>query len=126
MTGFAIRAGAVVTGFATLAAIGAPQTPQTPPQEQPPIFRGGANIVRVDVTVTNRHGEPATDLTRDDFVVTEDGAPQTIDSFELVRVSGEPTDDRSLEIHSTSQVGDRSGPRRRAAVSDLLGRISHR
>ena len=61
-------------------------------------------MVRVDVTVTNRHGEPITDLTRDDFFVTEDGAPQTIDSFELVRLSGEPTDDRSLEIHSTSQV----------------------
>jgi len=104
VTGFAIRAGAVVTGFAALAAIGAPQTPQTPPQQQPPIFRGGANIVRVDVTVTSRRGEPATDLTREDFAVTEDGAPQTIDSFELVHVSGEPTDDRSLEIHTTSQA----------------------
>src|SRR4029079_19422898 len=36
--------------------------------------------------------------------VTEDDAPQTIDSFELVHVTGEPTDDRSLEIHSASQV----------------------
>lgn len=105
MAGVAIRVGAVGLGFVALTAIGASQTPQqTPPQQQPPVFRGGANVVRVDVTVTNRRGEPATDLTRDDFSVTEDGAPQTIDSFELVHVTGQPTDDRSLEIHTTSQA----------------------
>ena len=123
MTGFALRAGAAAVGFATLAALGpfdsrifgrnsatrslaagASAVALQDRQEQRPIFRGGANVVRVDVTVTNRRGEPATDLTRDDFFVTEDGAPQTIDSFELVHVTGEPTDDRSLEIHSASQV----------------------
>ena len=123
MIGFALRAGAAAVGFATLAALGpfdsrifgrnsATRSLAAGPsavalqdrQEQRPIFRGGANVVRVDVTVTNRRGEPATDLTRDDFFVTEDGAPQTIDSFELVHVTGEPTDDRSLEIHSASQV----------------------
>jgi VWFA-related protein len=105
LTGFAIRATAVGLGIVALTALGSfPAAQQTPPQQQPPVFRGGANIVRVDVTVTNRRGEPATDLTRDDFFVTEDGAPQAIDSFELVRVTGQPTDDRSLEIHSTSQV----------------------
>jgi len=103
--GFAIRTGAVGVGFVALTAIGSPQTAQQAPQQQPPpIFRGGANIVRVDVTVTNRRGEPATGLTRDDFVVTEDGVPQTIDSFELVHATGEPTDDRLLEIYTTSQA----------------------
>jgi VWFA-related protein len=88
-----------------MTALGASQAAQQQaPQQQPPVFRGGANIVRVDVTVTNRRGEPATDLTKEDFFVTEDGAPQPIDSFDLVRATGEPTDDRSLEIHSTSQV----------------------
>jgi VWFA-related protein len=60
--------------------------------------------VRVDVTVTDHRGEPATGLTKDDFVVSEDGAPQTVESCELVHVTGEPTDDRSLEIHTTSQA----------------------
>ena len=105
VTRLAIRACAVgigiVAGTALVPLTGALQAPQ---QRQPPIFRAGANMVRVDVTVTNRHGEPVTDLTRDDFLVTEDGTPRTIDSFELVRLSGEPTDDRSLEIHSTNQV----------------------
>jgi VWFA-related protein len=103
VSGFTIRAGVVGIGFVALTAIGFSQTPGQAPQ-QPPVFRGGANVVRVDVTVTNGRGETVTDLTRDDFFVTEDGAPQTIDAFELVRVTGEPTDDRSLEIHSTSQA----------------------
>src|SRR5262249_49133581 len=109
---FAIRAAMVGLGLVALTTIGSPQTPQqaAPPQQsqqqqqQPPVFRGGANVVRVDVTVTNHRGEPATDLTKDDFVVTEDGAAQTIDSFDLGHVPGEPTDDRSLEIPTTSQA----------------------
>jgi VWFA-related protein len=102
---FAFRAGAVAIGFAAMTAIGSSQTAQQPaPQQQPPVFRGGANIVRVDVTVTNRRGEPATELTKEDFFVSEDGAPQAIESFDLVRATGEPTDDRSLEIHSPSQA----------------------
>ena len=102
MAGFALRAS--VVGLAAVAVLGPPAGAVQSPQAQPPIFRGGANVVRVDVTVTNSRGEPATDLTRDDFFVTEDGAPQTIDSFELVRATGEPADDRSLEIHTTSQA----------------------
>lgn len=104
MTGLVIRAGAVGIAFVAVTALGFPQAPVQQPQQQPPVFRGGANVVRVDVTVSKRTGEPATDLTRDDFFVTEDGAPQTIDSFDLVRVTGEPTDDRSLEIHTSSQA----------------------
>jgi VWFA-related protein len=104
VTRFAIRAGAVGIGFAAMAALGSSQTAQQTSQQQPPVFRGGANIVRVDVTVTNRNGKPATDLTKEDFFVTEDGAPQAIESFALVRVTGEATDDRSLEIHTTSQA----------------------
>ena len=104
MAGFALRAGAVAVGLSTIAVLGPSSAAVQAPQEQRPVFRGGANVVRVDVTVTNHRGDPATDLTRDDFVVTEDGAPQTIDSFELVRRTGEPTDNRSLEIYSPGQV----------------------
>ena len=104
MTGLVIRAGAVGIAVVTVTSLGFSQAPVQQPQQQPPVFRGGANVVRVDVTVSKRTGEPATDLTRDDFFVSEDGAPQTIDSFELVRVTGEPTDDRSLEIHTSSQA----------------------
>ncbi len=42
------------------------------------------NVVNVDVTVTDRHGQPVRGLTRDDFEIFEDGLPQTITNFYVV------------------------------------------
>jgi VWFA-related protein len=82
-----------------------PQTqaqPPQPPPPQPPTFRTEANLVRVDVTVVDRHGEPATTLTADDFAVAEDGVPQTVQSFKFVSADGRPPygDEDSLAIRS--------------------------
>ena len=86
----------------------AAQPPATPPPaqppasgQQPPVFRGGTNQVRVDVTVLNRKGEPVTDLTKEDFEVREDGELQAIDNLKLIEASGvAPSDDMSLPIRS--------------------------
>ena len=69
-----------------------PQQPQPPPEEQPqqPSFRAEINVVRVDVIVTDRDGNPVTDLQADDFEVFEDDTLQTIDSFRLVHLTGTP------------------------------------
>jgi VWFA-related protein len=56
-----------------------------PPQEQRPIFRGAANFVRVDVFAT-KNGVPVDDLKADDFEVFEDGDPQKVETFELVKI----------------------------------------
>ncbi len=64
----------------------APQDPANAPAEPPqPAFRAGINLVRVDVIVTDGRGVPDTSLTRDDFEVLEDGKPQAVDQFRLVR-----------------------------------------
>src|SRR5580765_873183 len=91
---------ALAAALASLAAQ-APQTPQTP-QAQPPTFRTEANLVRVDVTVVDRHGEPVAMLTADDFSVEEDGVPQAIQSFKFVSADGQPApgDGDSLTIRS--------------------------
>ena len=68
--------------------------------QQPPPFRSGTNVVRVDATVIDRSGRPVTSLTPDDFEVREDGAIQPITSFTFLANSGEPSDDRSLPIRS--------------------------
>ncbi len=57
---------------------------------QQPTFRAGVNFVRVDVIVHDGKGQPVTDLTQADFEVLEDGRPQTIEQFRLVRVDGNP------------------------------------
>lgn len=84
----------------------APQQPPTaPPPESPqpqPIFRAGANLVRVDVTVVDRRGNLVTSLTADDFEVEEDGVAQSIQTFQLVEADGQALsgDDESLPIRS--------------------------
>jgi VWFA-related protein len=46
---------------------------------QPPVFRGGTNLVQVDAIVTDESGRPLTDLTVADFEVFDDGKPVPID-----------------------------------------------
>ncbi len=73
-----------------------PQQPPPPPQQQPPppdpaaqapIFRTDINVVRVDVIVTDRQGNPVNDLKQEDFEVTEDGKPQSIQTFKLINIA---------------------------------------
>src|SRR4051812_17910061 len=94
--GWGLAAGALGLAVALSA-----QTPQAPPP-QPPTFRGETNLVRVDVTVIDRHGDPVTNLTADDFVVDEDGAPQTVQSFKFISADGQRSagDEDSLPIRS--------------------------
>ncbi|MGE5357952.1 MAG: VWA domain-containing protein [Bacteroidales bacterium] len=69
---------------------GAAQNPpaaqaQNPPQNpQQPTFRTGINFVRVDVLISDKQGNPVTDLKRDDFEVLEDNKPQKLETFKLV------------------------------------------
>lgn len=57
------------------------------PAQQPPI-RTGINYVRVDVIVTDKSGQPVLDLKPEDFSVTEDGKPQKVEAFDVVKVEG--------------------------------------
>ena len=95
------RAGLRFTAVAVTALAGIlnAASAQDPPAQQPP-FRTGTNVVRVDVTVTDRRGEPVRTLTADDFEVMEDGTRQRITSFKLLEATGQPTDDLSLPIRS--------------------------
>src|SRR5262249_23605793 len=49
---------------------------------QQPVFRGTGEAVRVFVTVTDRDGRLATNLTRDAFEVRDEGKPQPITLFD--------------------------------------------
>ena len=55
-------------------------TPETPPAG--PVLRTTTHAVVLDITVTDHHGNPVPDLTKDDFIVLEDRTPQAIASFE--------------------------------------------
>src|SRR5688572_18768951 len=64
-----------------------PAPPSAPPADQTPVFRTDINFVRVDVIVNDRQGNPVNDLKQEDFEVTEDGKPQSVQTFKLINVS---------------------------------------
>jgi VWFA-related protein len=82
-------------GLLVVLVAGAPvrtqDTPASPAGAQP-IFRGGVNVVRVDVIVTDSRGNPITDLSKDEFEIVEDGKPQAIDLFRQIRIEGNTAD----------------------------------
>ena len=65
-----------------------PQGQPGQPGQKPPVFRTGVNAVRVDVIITDRQGNPVSDLTQADFEVYEDNKLQTIDLFKLINSDG--------------------------------------
>jgi len=58
-----------------------PSQPQASNKEQPGL-RVNVRLVNVFTTVTDEHGAPVSNLSKDDFRVLEDGVPQTINIFD--------------------------------------------
>jgi Ca-activated chloride channel homolog len=86
--------------------------------QEPTTFRTGVDLVSLSVTATNAQGQYVTGLTREDFLVLEDGLPQ-----ELVFFS--PAEAKlaiSLLIDSSGSMGERMALTRRAA-SRFIGQL---
>ena len=72
---------------------GEPQPPEAQAQQPPadaapaqPVFRAGINFVRVDVIVSDRDGNPVLDLKPEEFSISEDGKPQKVETFSVVKI----------------------------------------
>ncbi len=86
--------------LALLSAAAGAQQPQTPPAPAPrptpspearPTFPAQVEQVTVDAVVTDKKGNPIKGLTKGDFVVSEDGAPQAISTFESIELPAAPS-----------------------------------
>jgi VWFA-related protein len=70
-------------------------------EAQPPVFRSGVRVVRVDVSVTGKGDRPITDLAAADFTLDEDGIRQTVDTAQFLQLDGHRVGDTdSLSIRS--------------------------
>ncbi len=65
--------------------------------QQPPTFRTGVSVMRVDVSAVDRKGVPIRGLTASDFTVLEDGKPRPIVGFEAVDLPGALLDPEAAE-----------------------------
>ena len=82
-----------------------PHAEQQSPSQ--PVFRIGTRLIVQTVSVKDKEGRPVEGLTPNDFVVTEDGEPQTVSFVEFQRLPDRPADARA----------DSPAPREPATVS---------
>ncbi len=80
------RSTTVVALFAGVGALAAAM----PSASQTPHFPAAVELVRIDVVVLDRSGQPVAGLVPADFEVTEGGRPHEIVSFEPITVRGKP------------------------------------
>lgn len=80
--------------------LSAPLQSQTASQDDnaPQVFHANARIVVLDVVVTGRNHHPLTGLHKQDFVLSEDGHPQTITYFE------EHSGEQPLQVNPPDQA----------------------
>src|ERR1700730_17339776 len=60
-----------------------------------PVFRAGTRLIVQTVSVKDKDGRAVEGLTPDDFIVTEDGEPQTVSFVEYQRLPDRPADARA-------------------------------
>jgi hypothetical protein len=76
------RMGMLLTCLIAAAALAAQQPPAIQSENGVYTNHADTHLVLLDVTVTDKHGQPATGLNKDDFKLLEDGQPQIIKFFE--------------------------------------------
>lgn len=104
---------AVLTAFVLAAVSAAAQSPSDPPR-----FRAAVDLVALSVTVTDKQQEFVRGLTRDDFVVYENGVPQAITYF---RAENVPLD-LAVVVDTSASMAEKIGLVRES-VGDLVGTL---
>jgi Ca-activated chloride channel family protein len=82
-----------------------------------PQFTSGVNVVEVYAAVVDRNGSPVTGLTHDDFIVLEDGQPQTVSTF----IEGEFPLSVAIALDRSFSMTSRLNDERTAARTFLEG-----
>jgi VWFA-related protein len=89
-----------------------------------PTYPAGVDVVTVDAVVLDREGRPVPGLAREDFVVTDEGRPQEIATFEAVDATAAPPAGPAGAVDSAGVVASSSSPRPGRAYAVLLDDVS--
>ena len=79
-----MRAKPLALMLALASTVVAAQSPQRPSSRASESYSSATTAILVDVVVRDRRGRPVTDLTKDDFEISENAVPQSIGSFSVV------------------------------------------
>jgi len=123
--GVLLAVSALGTRTSALEAAGPQQPPSTataqaPPQQAPPTFKAGVDVVAVDVSVVDPSGRPVRGLEAGDFSLTVDGRPRRLTSVQYLSqetAPGTPLSDRP-EVTPFSSNEGRGGGRLVLVVVD--------
>jgi VWFA-related protein len=91
-----------------------------------PTFPAAVELVTVDAVVLDRDGNPVAGLSRDDFVVTEDGRPQEIVGFEAFGGGGKLPSTGGITVEAEAPFAPRAAGRTFAIVIDDLRLVPSR
>jgi hypothetical protein len=81
-----LPAAILIAGISVGAQAPSPPSSSPSPGVPPVTFAVEVAYVEVDAIVSDKQGEPVRDLTREDFVVLEDGKPQKIELFTRIDI----------------------------------------
>ena len=105
---------AVLLGAGAVAAQGTAGPPPTPSPEKSPRFRSAVDLVSVSAVVRDRKGRFVSDLSRDDFIVTEGGERRPIVGFNA-EADGPIRVAVLFDISGSMRVGTKAVDARQAA-----------
>jgi len=88
----------LLAGLLQLPVLAQQQTADSPAKDLPATLRTNVHLVVLDVVAMDDHGHPAADLSRDDFVVLEDGKPQQVKQFERRMSSSAPPSEPAASL----------------------------
>lgn len=100
-----------------------PQKPSEKPpstEESEPLLRIHSDLVALDVTVTNEHGEYVRGLRADDFKLFEDGKPCSIDFFQANASQGTRQVAMVFAVDFSGSVTPHESELQRQALSSFL------
>jgi VWFA-related protein len=83
-------------------------------QQTPFTLSVSTRLVVQSVSVKDKDGKPIEGLTKEDFILTEDGVPQTINTFEFQKL------DDSIPPQPPSRVAEIQGPAPLPAPSEIV------
>lgn len=87
--------------------------------QQDVVFRTQSNLVLITVFAKDKQGNPIAGLTKDDFVLLENGKPQTISVFDFQKIDAAPAP-------APPQLQERAEPKAAAPAPEPEGRQKYR